>query len=140
MLRHLRPTSEIRQAWQYNNLHYNVLARVVRVLSGKPLEEYVGEHILRPLGMRRTTYNASLAREWGGVDGFVHTKVNFTRCKAESHGARNMSKACTGTAVPIGWWTSGDGIAEAGAGGINSCTRDLVGDVDICLTSGEMAA
>lgn len=40
----------------YSNLGYSVLAAVVEVVSGKPLEDYLAERFLRPLGMTRTGY------------------------------------------------------------------------------------
>jgi CubicO group peptidase (beta-lactamase class C family) len=41
--------------WHYSNLAYAVLGQVVEKLDGRPWVESVGERLLRPLEMRRTT-------------------------------------------------------------------------------------
>jgi CubicO group peptidase (beta-lactamase class C family) len=43
-------------AWHYSNLAYALLGHVVARLSGAPFREYVGERLLRPLGLTRTTW------------------------------------------------------------------------------------
>lgn len=41
----------------YTNLGYTVLGAVVQLTAGIPLQEYVGEHIFRPLNMDNTAHN-----------------------------------------------------------------------------------
>jgi CubicO group peptidase (beta-lactamase class C family) len=43
-------------AWHYSNLAYALLGHVVARVSGTPFREYVQERLLRPLGLRRTTW------------------------------------------------------------------------------------
>lgn len=43
-------------AWHYSNLAYALLGHAVARVSGMPLREYVGERLLRPLGLERTTW------------------------------------------------------------------------------------
>ena len=45
--------------FHYSNLAYALLGEVVRRLSGEPFEAYVDERILKPLGMKRTTWRAA---------------------------------------------------------------------------------
>ena len=44
--------------FHYSNLAFALLGRVVATLGGLPYEQYVEEHILRPLGMTRTSFRA----------------------------------------------------------------------------------
>jgi D-alanyl-D-alanine carboxypeptidase len=40
--------------WHYNNLGYIVLGQVIEAASGQPLDDYMQQHILRPMGMNNT--------------------------------------------------------------------------------------
>ena len=40
--------------WEYSNTNYQVLGRVVEVVSGQEYQAYVAEHILEPVGMRNS--------------------------------------------------------------------------------------
>jgi CubicO group peptidase (beta-lactamase class C family) len=41
---------------EYTNVGYMVLGAVIEAASGQPYEQYVREHLLQPLGMRRTDF------------------------------------------------------------------------------------
>ena len=43
-------------AWHYSNLAYALLGHVVTRVSGAPLQDYVRERLLGPLGLERTTW------------------------------------------------------------------------------------
>jgi CubicO group peptidase (beta-lactamase class C family) len=43
-------------AWHYSNLAYALLGHVVSRVSGTPFQDYVGERLLSPLGLERTTW------------------------------------------------------------------------------------
>ena len=45
-------------AFEYSNLGYAVLGRIVTVVSGVPFQEYITKRVLQPLGMHRTTWTA----------------------------------------------------------------------------------
>jgi CubicO group peptidase (beta-lactamase class C family) len=49
-------------AWEYSNLGYALLGRLVERISGVPYREYVRQNILRPLGLRRATWAVDVAR------------------------------------------------------------------------------
>jgi CubicO group peptidase (beta-lactamase class C family) len=53
-LRHLEPTHDLRERWQYNNLAYTTAGVVVEKVGGKSWEDFTRERILKPLGMKRT--------------------------------------------------------------------------------------
>jgi CubicO group peptidase (beta-lactamase class C family) len=42
--------------WKYTQSGINVAARIVEVTSGLPFDEFVKKHILKPLGMKNTTF------------------------------------------------------------------------------------
>src|SRR3970040_980171 len=43
-------------AFEYSNLGYALLGRIVTNVSGRPYKDYVGQEIMRPLGMAATGY------------------------------------------------------------------------------------
>jgi CubicO group peptidase (beta-lactamase class C family) len=45
------------ERWLYLNEGYVILGAIIEKLSGMPYEEYVREHILKPLGMERSTFS-----------------------------------------------------------------------------------
>jgi CubicO group peptidase (beta-lactamase class C family) len=61
-------------AWHYSNLAYALLGQVVGRIVGRPFREHVEERLLRPLGLRRTTW---------GFDG-VHARPYFVEPYSES--------------------------------------------------------
>ncbi len=40
--------------WEYSNANYQILGRVVEVMSGQQFQDYVAEHILQPAGMEHS--------------------------------------------------------------------------------------
>ncbi len=56
-------------AFQYCNLNYNVLGLVIEAAGGQPYAEYVQQHILAPLGMRRTCTSRAAAKANGLATG-----------------------------------------------------------------------
>lgn len=56
-LRHLEPTRDLRETWQYNNLAYTTAGVVVEKASGQTWEEFTRERLLTPLGMKRTNFS-----------------------------------------------------------------------------------
>ena len=54
-------------AYEYSNYGFAILGRIVTRASGKPYNEYIATHILRPLDMRSTTLSPALGA--GGAPG-----------------------------------------------------------------------
>ncbi len=50
--------------WRYSGGGYTVMEKVVEDASGMPLEKYMDEFILQPMGMHRSTYNQPLTNEF----------------------------------------------------------------------------
>ncbi len=49
--------SEPGSKWVYSSPGYAVVGRIVEVISGEPLEEFITKRVLAPLGMRNTAFN-----------------------------------------------------------------------------------
>ncbi|OCF32472.1 hypothetical protein I316_05899 [Kwoniella heveanensis BCC8398] len=126
-LRHLRPSTEFRQAWQYNNLHYVTLAAIVEQLSGLALPEFAQRYLLDPLDMTSTTYDASVAESSGKrSDGFQRMGMNLTACIDDlARGVEVNGKQCLGEQGSFGWWNKGDDPSGAGPGGIITSAADM---------------
>jgi uncharacterized protein YbbC (DUF1343 family) len=50
------PATEPGERFIYSDVNYILLGEIVRAASGQPLNEYVEQHIFRPLGMNETRY------------------------------------------------------------------------------------
>jgi D-alanyl-D-alanine carboxypeptidase len=57
-------------SWQYSNAGYQLLGRIIERASGQSYAEYVREHLLRPIGLRHTTYCSSDAHAPGRAAGY----------------------------------------------------------------------
>ena len=47
--------------WEYTNLGYSILGRIITIVSGRSYQRYIEEEILRPLGMTNTVWEFSNA-------------------------------------------------------------------------------
>ena len=43
-------------AWNYSNVGYATLGRIIEVASGKPFDQFMAEKVFQPLGMKDTTF------------------------------------------------------------------------------------
>ncbi|KAJ8081130.1 hypothetical protein PM082_017972 [Marasmius tenuissimus] len=118
-LKFLKPSTEFREIFQYNNLMYNTLGYLPEVLSTQtPLARYVKKNIFDPLGMNSTTYSFDVANATGKLSpGFA--RENFS-----------LADGLPGTGVPRQlpyWYDKGgeDGNFLAGAGGVISNAKDM---------------
>ncbi|MFN2601810.1 MAG: serine hydrolase [Gemmatimonadaceae bacterium] len=55
-LKYLEPTEPPRTTFLYNNMMYSGAGYSIELLSGKPWQNFVTEHLLQPLGMTSTTF------------------------------------------------------------------------------------
>jgi CubicO group peptidase (beta-lactamase class C family) len=95
--------------FEYSNLGYAILGRVITAVTGAAYPDYVRHRLLHPLGMMRTGYEAE---------------------EFETPGQRSTEPAGTARGyrrTPDGWSEVGFDAAGAFApmGGIFSCVRDL---------------
>src|SRR6185312_4434550 len=67
--------------WDYSNIGYDTLGRIIEVVSGKPYDQYLHDTIFEPLGMQDTFFyvpGEKLSRVAS-----VYTDVNGTLKKAD---------------------------------------------------------
>ena len=58
------------EKWEYCNVGYFALAEIIRIVSGKPWEEYLRERIFAPLGMNATRTTSATTIVAGRADGY----------------------------------------------------------------------
>lgn len=121
-MRHMRPSAEFRQSWQYNNLAYMVASTLPEHIYGISFEKFVQERIFDPLGMTQTTYSPTRANR---SDAFVRKGMDVEAC-AEDLSGKSLSMECLGESVNIGFMR--EGPMNAGPGGVVSSARDMVRD------------
>jgi len=56
-LAYLKPTADLRQKFQYNNLMFLTAGYLIEVITGQTWEEAVRSHVLNPLEMKRTNFS-----------------------------------------------------------------------------------
>ncbi len=100
----------------YSNDTYGLLGEIITRVSGQPYEEYVCEHILKPLGMDRTTFSLEEIRAWDGV-----TELYYKTEDDEFRHSSNWQVAPP--FVPCGW--------------LKSCAADLIKYVQMHAAQGE---
>jgi CubicO group peptidase (beta-lactamase class C family) len=125
-LRFLRPSTEFRQAWQYNNLAYIVASTFSEHIYGIPFETYVEDNILAPLGMNATSYDGALAKASGRrSDSFVRRGMDVGACLDDlKTGKGKIGRRCQGELVNVGFVH--EGRMNAGPGGIITSGNDMV--------------
>ncbi|KAJ7581524.1 beta-lactamase/transpeptidase-like protein [Mycena floridula] len=112
-LRYLRPSAEVRQTFQYNNIMYEALALLPSILLNQSYESYISEHLFSPFNMTASTYSIAEAEPY------------------EIFSVNQGSKA----AVPF-FQRPGEELILAGAGGVLSSTKDLSIWVSMLLNNG----
>lgn len=123
-MRHLRPSAEFRQHWQYNNVAYTVASTFPEHLYGIAFEQYVQENIFTPLGMVDTTYDTEKATASGQrSDSFARKGMCLDGCMEDLDNPR-IRKEYQGELVNVGFLPQG--AMSAGFGGIITSAKDMV--------------
>ncbi|KZP01782.1 beta-lactamase/transpeptidase-like protein [Calocera viscosa TUFC12733] len=124
-LRHLRPTFELREQWQYNNMMYGTTSYLISQLSAQPYIDFVSSRIFAPLGMNSSTYRPQEALDTGRLaDNWVYA----------AGPGRNETRR---VAYFLSDWSDRGVGVNAGAGGVITSTRDLVQFVGALLNGGK---
>ncbi len=113
-LRHLKPNTDFRTTFQYQNLMFTAAGYLVEKLSGQTWESFTQQNILDPLGMKRTSLE---------VEGIRSSENAARGYAANEKGFNQLSYCCLDNISP--------------AGGVNSCLADLVKWLKIHLNDGE---
>ncbi|KAK7442199.1 hypothetical protein VKT23_016171 [Stygiomarasmius scandens] len=125
-LRYLRPSAEVRQTFQYNNLMYETLSYLPQLLLNQSYESYIAQHLFIPLNMTSSTFSIAEAEASGDfADGF-HRSM------------RDTIVGINGTLTPTIPYFSrpGEETIWAGAGGVITSARDLTKWLEMLLEEG----
>ncbi|KAF9265205.1 beta-lactamase/transpeptidase-like protein [Marasmius fiardii PR-910] len=118
-LQFLRPSTEFRETFQYNNIMYGMLSYLPQVVSTKtPFARYVKANVFDPLGMNSTTYSFDVANATGRLSyGVSRENLSF---------AGGLPGTGTPRQLPF-WYEAGgeDGHFMSGPGGVISTANDL---------------
>ncbi|KAJ9091787.1 hypothetical protein QFC21_007090 [Naganishia friedmannii] len=136
---HLRPSTEFRRDWQYNNLMYVVASTLPEHLYGTPFTQYVEENIFSPLGMGDTTYDLGAATQTGHrADAFVRHGQNLSACIEEGKvPGGGYSAECLGETACNGWFVRAeDAEWNAGPGGVITSGKDMATWLKVLLLEG----
>lgn len=75
-----------RVAFEYSNLGYAILGRVITNVAGQRYQDYIGAEILRPLGMHATGFDFHAAPEAARATGYRWTHESWSPESAEANG------------------------------------------------------
>ncbi|PBK88353.1 beta-lactamase/transpeptidase-like protein [Armillaria gallica] len=132
-LKHLEPSAEFRDIYQYNNNMYMLLSYLPEILlpHKPPFARYVKEHIFEPLGLTSTTYSVDVAQASGNLaQGMARDGVNKTENLFGMGTPRAMRHP--------NWFLAGgeDGNYKSGAGGVISSAKDAATWLQALLDGG----
>jgi CubicO group peptidase (beta-lactamase class C family) len=74
-------------AFEYSNLSYALLGRVISMVTGEDYEQYVDREILKPLGMRSSTFFTDAISDEDRAVGYAKFDSGLTQEPATAHGA-----------------------------------------------------
>jgi len=103
----ISPAAPPGTTWAYSNVNYDVAARLVEVVSGRPFEEYMRTAVFGPLGMRDSSVGGWAADGYNSLFGMW-----FSRPELADGPAVNGAGAVVTTARDMGRWL----IAQTGHG------------------------
>ncbi len=113
--------------FEYSNLGFAILGRVIAAVTGAPYPDYVRDQFLRPLAMTSTGYEAS---EFGGQDlarGYRRSPGGWLELPFEPCGAFAPMGGIFSCVADLSRWVTGFAAAfppgDAGAGGRHPLLR-----------------
>ena len=93
--------------FEYSNLGYAVLGRIVTAASGREYREYVGDSILEPLGMRSTGFREEDLPSVRLAHGYVRRDDGLVREGRDGYGAFASMGGVYSTVRDLATWVSG---------------------------------
>jgi CubicO group peptidase (beta-lactamase class C family) len=108
-------------AFEYSNLGYALLGRIVTNVSGRPYKDYVEQEIMRPLGMAATGYDIHASPLASRAIGYRWENEAFAREPDMAHGAfgamggvqTSANDYARWVAFLLSAWPARDGAEEA---------------------------
>jgi CubicO group peptidase (beta-lactamase class C family) len=73
--------------FEYSNLGYAILGRIVTAASGVPYQDFIRERLMLPLGMTRSGYEADVTDEDGLASGYRRAPDGWEHVPLEPYGA-----------------------------------------------------
>lgn len=93
-------------AFEYSNLGYALLGRVLTNVSGEPYQAYVRRTFLEPLGMGRTTFDAPAAAQGDYAFGYRLDEGQWSRERIEPDGEVGAMGGLATTAPDYARWVA----------------------------------
>jgi CubicO group peptidase (beta-lactamase class C family) len=93
--------------FEYSNLGYAILGRVVTAASGVPYEDFIGTRLLEPLGMSRTGYRAAEFQADGLAVGYRHGLDGWEEVPFDPYGAFAPMGGVYSTVTDLATWVAG---------------------------------
>jgi CubicO group peptidase (beta-lactamase class C family) len=107
MLRHGVPFTRAPQSqFEYSNLGYALLGRIVTNVSGRPYKDYIEQEIMRPLGMNSTGYDISAAPRERRALGYRWENDSFALEPDMAHGAFGAMGGVQTSATDYARWVA----------------------------------
>jgi CubicO group peptidase (beta-lactamase class C family) len=92
--------------FEYSNLGYGILGRVVTAVAGREYRELVAERLLRPLGMASTAYLEEDVPEPSLAHGYVRRDEAFVREGTDGYGALASMGGLYSTVGDLARWVA----------------------------------
>ncbi len=108
--------------FSYSNEGFGLLGAIVERVSGRPYEAVVDAEVLRPAGMRSTTFDTGILRR--------SPEVTVLYSPNRAHPTR-------GSVPSEAWWETS---CDRGAGGLRSSVEDLLRYLEIYLRGGRVGS
>jgi CubicO group peptidase (beta-lactamase class C family) len=110
-LKHIKPATELRSTYAYNNITFIIAAKLIEKYTGKSWEENIRKRIFEPLGMTGSSVNE---------EGFLNSENRSLSCEFEyDNGIKNKWLYDDDRAL---FWLTVIGPA----GSVNSTATDLI--------------
>jgi CubicO group peptidase (beta-lactamase class C family) len=113
--------------FEYSNLGYAILGRVITAVSGMPYPDFVRDRVLRPLGLTRTGYEASEFPADQLARGYRRADADWSELTPDPCGAFAPMGGIFSCVSDLGQWVAGFASAfppgEEGASGQHPLRR-----------------
>jgi CubicO group peptidase (beta-lactamase class C family) len=93
-------------AFEYSNLGFALLGRIITNVSGRPYKDYIEQEIMKPLGMASTGYDIFAAPQERRALGYRWENDAWSREPDMKHGAFGAMGGVQTSAVDYGRWVA----------------------------------
>lgn len=93
-------------AFEYSNLSYALLGRVITIASGQRYEDYISQEILKPLGMTSSTFLTEEISDQNRAVGYAKFAAGLTAEPETKHGAFTPMGGLHSTVNDLAKWVA----------------------------------